>query len=62
MYPKVFIGYIKSNNNHCPIESDLKQSENLIENYEYILAASRLLPSYGSGSFKHCRSFLKIPI
>ena len=64
MYPKVFIGYIKSNNNHCPIRIEtLNKSENLIENYEYILAASRLLPSYGfPAALNIVDRFSKIPI
>ena len=47
-FPKVFISYIKTNNNQCPIRVEsLKQPEDMVKDYEYILSTSKLLPNYG---------------
>ena len=47
-FPKVFVGYIKTNNNQSPIRIEsLNHPKKLNEDYEYILACSKLLPSYG---------------
>ncbi len=47
-FPKIYIGYIKVNNNQAPIRIEsLNNPKNLIKDYEYILGTSRLLPNYG---------------
>ncbi|WP_440913361.1 DNA double-strand break repair nuclease NurA [Candidatus Pelagibacter sp.] len=47
-FPSVQMGYIKVNNHSAPIRIEsLILSENLIKDYEYILATARLLPNYG---------------
>ena len=47
-FPKVFVGYIKTNKNQSPIRIEsLTYPKKLNEDYEYILACSKLLPSYG---------------
>ena len=47
-FPKVFVGYIKTNKNQSPIRIEsLNYPKKLIADYEYILACSKLLPSYG---------------
>ncbi len=47
-FPKTFIGYLKTNSHQAPIRIEsLKKSENLMDDYKYILASSKLLPNYG---------------
>ena len=47
-FPKVYIGYVKVNDNQAPIRIEsLNNPKNLIKDYEYILGTSRLLPNYG---------------
>ena len=46
-YPNIFMGYIKVTDNQCPIRIEtLNYPENFIKDYHYILAVSKLLPSY----------------
>ena len=43
-FPKTFIGYLKTNSHQAPIRIEsLKKSENLMDDYKYILASSKLL-------------------
>ena len=47
-FPKVFIGYLKTNKNQSPIRIEsLNNPKKLDKDYEYILATSKLLPNYG---------------
>ena len=47
-FPKTFIGYLKTNSHQAPIRIEsLVKPENLLKDYEYILASSKLLPNYG---------------
>jgi len=47
-FPSVQMGYIKVNDHSAPIRIEsLSLSENIIKDYEYILATARLLPNYG---------------
>lgn len=47
-FPKVYLGYIKTNSNLPPIRIEtLNKPEKLEKDYEFILATSRLLPNYG---------------
>ncbi len=47
-FPKIFIGYLRTNENQSPIRIESLQCPNKIqEDYEYILATSKLLPNYG---------------
>ena len=47
-FPKVFIGYLRTNKNQSPIRIEsLNNPKKLHQDYEYILATSKLLPNYG---------------
>ena len=47
-FPIVYIGYIKVNDQQSPIRIEsLNSPKNLVKDYEYILATSKLLPNYG---------------
>tara|TARA_Y100001970_G_C14208659_1_gene845589 strand:- start:359 stop:1651 length:1293 start_codon:yes stop_codon:yes gene_type:complete len=47
-YPKVFMGYLKATDNQSPIRIEtLNYPGNLINDFKYILAVSKLLPNYG---------------
>ena len=47
-FPIVYIGYIKVNDQQSPIRIEsLNLPKNLVKDYEYILATSKLLPNYG---------------
>lgn len=47
-FPKIHVGYLKTNSHQAPIRIEsLKKSKDLIKDYEYILASSKLLPNYG---------------
>ena len=47
-FPKTFICYLKTNSHQAPIRIEsLVKPENLLKDYEYILASSKLLPNYG---------------
>ena len=47
-FPKVFIGYLRTNKNQSPIRIEsLNNPKKLHKDYEYILATSKLLPNYG---------------
>ena len=47
-YPKIFMGYVKVTDNQAPIRIEtLNYPTNLISDFSYILAVSKLLPNYG---------------
>ena len=62
-YPNVFVGFIKVNDFQSPIRIEsYNYPKNLINDYSYILAVSKLLPSYSYPVGLHVVDrFVKIP-
>ena len=62
-YPNVFVGFIKVNDFQSPIRIEsLNYPKNLINDFSYILAVSKLLPSYSYPVGLHVvDKFVKIP-